>query len=721
MHLAWIDSRGKINEAQAEFDFKVYRAKLRDIIRFQKTRYFTNRFNNCKGNIKKCWKVLNEIRNKRKKLHVPLYINMNGNLITSRRVIISEFNKYFVNIANKLNEKKADNENHNFENYLKNRNENSISLQEITSSELNHIIKNLNPNKSSDLSPRILNLFRHRLSPILSVLFNNCINASIFPDELKIARVVPLFKTGDKNDITNYRPISLLPVLSKIFEKLIHSRLISFFDENNVLYNKQFGFRKQHSTVHALHTAVSQIINSLNNNETVLGVFLDFSKAFDTVMHNILVKKLEHYGIRDKALTLLLNYLSNRKQYVCIEGTHSDLLDVKNGVPQGSVLGPLLFLIYVNDINNCLCSCPSNDCESDCTKMASFILFADDTNIFINADDIKSVIDKTNLILSKVKPYLEANYLHINIKKSNFIHFRSPRSKLSFSDFTHYSCLDSKITMGDTAIKFGSKVIKRVRETKFLGVVLDEKLSWKNHVKYLGRKLASTIGSLWDMRQIINTSLRKSVYNALVNSHLSYAISVWGNGASETQLKPLFILQKKCLRNLFKIKRESKLLRGHTKPTFTENNILTVHNLYNYFTLTSITTIRMRQKPEYLYTLLKLNNTPQRMYLPFLTTTHYQNNFLYQGPKLWNLLLPFIKDKNFNLPLTIQSYKSKLKRFLCEMQCYESSEEWSSANFSVEKFIKNSKNDPYYCEPVYDESMHTTVVQSLSFMLENNE
>ena len=273
---------------------------------------------------------------------------------------------------------------------------------------------------------------------------------------------------------------------------------------------------------------------------------------------------------------------------------------------------------------------------------------------------------------------------------------------------------------GDTAIQFGQKLIKRVRETKFLGVIIDEKLSWKNHIKYLGRKLASTVGSLWDMRRIINSGLRKSVYNALVNSHISYGISVWGSGASEKKLKPIFILQKKCLRNLFKIKRESKLIKGHTKLTFNENKILTVHNLYNYFTLTSIAKIRMSGNPEYMYNLLKMNiqNLSQRMYLPFLSTTHYQNNFLYQGPKLWNFILPFIKDKNLNLPQTIALFRIKVKRFLCEMQSYGTNDDWSIENFCMEEFIKKSKIDPYYCESVYDELMHTTTVQSLSFILE---
>ena len=200
------------------------------------------------------------------------------------------------------------------------------------------------------------------------------------------------------------------------------------------------------------------------------------------------------------------------------------------------------------------------------------------------------------------------------------------------------------------------------------------------------------------MRRVISQSLRKSVYNALVNSNLSYAISVWGSGGCRSKLKPLFVIQKRCLRNLFGIRKRSKHQKGHTKSIFNSNNILTIYNLFYYFTLSDIAKIRQLKSPEYLYTLLKINGDKDRMDIPLLKTSHYQNNFLYQGPKLWNQILPFVKNKHDSqLPSNLRIFKSRLKTFLLQMQSYGEniSDDWLPSNDCINTYLTALKKDPY--------------------------
>ena len=286
---------------------------------------------------------------------------------------------------------------------------NSIYLTNIDSSEITNIINDFSNNKSSDFSVRALKLIKHQIAPVLALLFNDCMHCGVFPDELKIARVLPLYKGGKTHIMSNYRPISILPIFSKIFEKLIYSRLHDFLEKNNILYKKQFGFRRNHSTTHALHLAISSVTKALDNNYKSMGIFIDFSKAFDTINHSILLKKLEHYGIRNQALLLLTNYLSNRYQYVVCDENKSTTLPILSGVPQGSVLGPLLFILYVNDIIYCTCFCKGQQCDpkDKCLDLATFILFADVTNIFVSGKSITELYYKANYILKHLMKYLE--------------------------------------------------------------------------------------------------------------------------------------------------------------------------------------------------------------------------------------------------------------------------------------------------------------------------
>ena len=234
---------------------------------------------------------------------------------------------------------------------------------------------------------KIIKKSNNFIRPILAQHFNYLIKIGKFPDDLKTGRITPIYKKDDAELLENYRPISTLPIFGKLFEKIIYSRLYSFFVSQNLLHEKQFGFRKNHSTSHAINYSVNHVNNSLKNKEHVLGIFIDLilNKAFDTIDHQILLSKLETYGIRANAHSLITSYLSCRKQYVSVLGENSELLDVLYGVPQGSCLGPLLFLIYINDLCNV-------------SKSEQFILFADDTNIFVKAKTEAETIDLANKI-----------------------------------------------------------------------------------------------------------------------------------------------------------------------------------------------------------------------------------------------------------------------------------------------------------------------------------
>ena len=294
------------------------------------------------------------------------------------------------------------------------------------------------------------------MTPVLPMEISDIISSlktGTFPEKLQLAKVIPLFKKGCPQIASNYRPISLLSVFSKIIEKVIYKRLYNFLDLNNVLYNYQFGFRSSHSINHALISLTEMIKNTLDYKRFGCGIFLDLQKAFVTVNHEILLNKLEHYGIRGIALAWFHYYLRNREQYESLNGYNSRNLKVTCDVPQGSVLGPLLFLIYINDIPN------------KSSKLALY-LFADDTSIYFESENLRQLQKIVNRELKHVIKWLDANKLALNVVKTNFAIFHSSQKPLC----------------ENIIIKFGKQHVKKAKHVKFLGLLLDENLSWKHHL-----------------------------------------------------------------------------------------------------------------------------------------------------------------------------------------------------------------------------------------------
>ena len=339
---------------------------------------------------------------------------------------------------------------------------------------------------------------------------------------MKIAKVIPIFKAKNKELFTNYRPISLLPVISKILEKVVHCRLYSFLTRYNILNDSQYGFRHKHSTINAITEFTNDIMSSFDMKHTSLAVYLDLSKAFDTMYHSILLKKMEHYGIWGISLEWFKSYLNQRVQYVTYRSTKS--LKIPCGVPQGFVLGPLLFILYSNDIPNSL-------------KYSKSIFFADDTTVCISGEDVTYLTRCLNHDLSQLNDWLKANKLSLNANKTNNIVFNKSAAVLPH----------------DICLSIGSDKLEQVRCTKCLGLHIDDHLKWDIHINHCKSKVSSGIYAMNIARNVLSGNHLRILYNSLVHPYLSYGNLLWGN-SHKKYINKLEILQKKAIRCMSKAK-----------------------------------------------------------------------------------------------------------------------------------------------------------------------
>ena len=356
--------------------------------------------------------------------------------------------------------------------------ESKFYFTEISSETMYQTLKDMKSRKAAgpdNISAKLLKDSASVTLPLLTKIFNLSLSEGVFPDDWKNARVSPIYKSGDKEECGNYRPISVLSVVSKLFEKLVYKQIYSYLDENNVLTSFQSGFRKGHSTCTSLLNTTNTWLVSMDQGLINGVIFLDLKKAFDTVDHKILLSKLELYGFSNNCLRWFVSYLSNRTQVCKVGKTCSSKRHVKTGVPQGSNLGPLHFLLYINDLPNCL---------SDSIPA----LFADDTNVTTTGSSMEDIETKLNNELENLHHCLLANKLSLDVGKTEYMVIGSQQRL-------------SKIT-SDSEISIGPQNINRVKHTKTLGVLVDENISWKNHIDAACKKISKAIGLLRKLKML---------------------------------------------------------------------------------------------------------------------------------------------------------------------------------------------------------------------------
>ena len=538
----------KHNTEELELRYKQYRNRLHSLLKKAEREHYDTLFETYKGNLKKSWNLIKDIINKNQSRACSSKFNINGSCVTDKSKIANGFNSYFVNIGPTLANDIPESKKSPIDN-MGERNKFSFFVNPTSEAEVTSVIKALKnsaPGYDSISAVAIKNTIGAFISPLTHIM-NLSLSSGVFPHELKTARVIPLFKSGDPMMLSNYRPVSVLPFFSKVLERLMYNRLISFINKHNLLYDFQFGFRDRRSTNTAMVYLVDKISNLLDNGDYVLGLFLDFTKAFDTVNHSILLRKLDHLGIRGVPLKWFESYLATRTQYVDFGGVSSDTQYIKCGVPQGSILGPLLFLLYINDL-------------SRVSSVIFSLLFADDSNMFMSGRNPNTMIKSMNVEMVKIIEWLQVNKLTLNVKKTHYMFFRKLKSKLIKTE----------------DILINGHVIDMVEVTKFLGVQIDMFLTWRQHIQYIKGKIARGLGIICKARKVLNQGTLLTLYNCFVLPYLTYCIEVWGL-TYKSYIDPLVKIQKKALRIITGSHR-----LAHTEPIFKELKVLTVEKLYMY-------------------------------------------------------------------------------------------------------------------------------------------
>ena len=613
-----------------DFDiYRNYKNYLSTRLKSAKKNYYNNVFNTCRGNLRKTWNNINStLKGKKNEGNVSL-VDDDGIESSDNKHVADMFSKYFSSVATDL-EKKIPDPVTNPMDYMGPIINESFYAHPSEPEEVLNLIMSL-PNKSSNINSIPLFIYKiiaPELSILISELFNFSISSGVFPSCLKLSTIIPLHKSAEKCYVKNYRPISLIPLLSKIFEKLMVSRLNSFISRNNLISNNQFGFRAGRSTSDAALEFLNETIDAIDNRGYNIAIFLDLQKAFDTVNHGILIKKLERLGFRGIILEWFKSYLSGRSITVYVNKTLSEVRNISVGLPQGSVCSPILFLLYINDMCNV---CGNLKC----------IQFADDTTLFSAGNSLIDLCADINATLVEIDKWLLANRLSLNINKTKYIIFtQNPRM------------------FPEVILTIRGHQLEQVKSIKFLGIHIDENLKFKYHIDNICKKLSRSLGILYRMSQFVPPYILLVLYYSIFYPHLIYGIVVWG-GCGVVSVGRVKTIHRRAL----------KLLLSVFYCMDIGKNLLSFNQIFSYFV--ALKMFKCLKENNHTYFSNKFINlyphhehSTRSTHELQLNIPHYHkalshNFFIYKGIKLWNSLPYNLKEVNCYC-----KFKNNLKNFI---------------------------------------------------------
>ena len=542
--------------------------------------------------------------------------------------IVNNLNEFFVNVgpnlANAIGTSGID----------LNLNEPNIAfleLEQTNEEEVMKLLMSIGDGKATGedgIPVRFLKSCNNTVVPLITHIINCTITQSKIPNEWKQAVVIPLFKDGDKNCSSNYRPISILPAISKILEKVVHNQVYTHLSTYNLLSEAQFGFRKNHSTATCILRLLDTIYTGMENGMMTGVIFLDLKKAFDTVNHCILLNKLRTFGISQKTIDWFRSYLTGRFQAVKHRGVTSEYLEITCGVPQGSILGPLLFIMYINDMVEYV-----QDCKLS--------LYADDTAMYTCCKSNIELMMTLNIELGLINEWLKANKLTINVTKTKYVVFGT-RHMLQ--------------TKPDLNLKIGGKPIERVSTMKYLGVLLDDLLTFEEHITHVVTKSTQKLGILRKSREFLDRKTSTLLYKSLVLPHIDYCDIVYMT-TTEYNLHRLQLIQNVVCRIILRADNRTSVTEMHK-----ELSLLTIKERQSlHMSMECFRQVNTQSSLNHMFTRVNSRvtrgSTNVNMTVPNLMTNSGRKSFSFRGPNHWNSLPNEVKAIN-----TKQTFKSSVSK-----------------------------------------------------------